>query len=158
MDLQGDSPQAVAEGLNLKFTDSGRLVAILRSPKMFDYTNKNFPFREFPDGLEVEFFDENNKKNTITSDYGIIYDETGLIDLRGNVVIVTSDSTQLEANQLYWDQNKSWVFTDRPNTIKFPDGGVNRGQGFDSNQNFGNFRSRTNIGVQILDETEEEDE
>ncbi|MDT0675010.1 LPS export ABC transporter periplasmic protein LptC [Autumnicola musiva] len=158
MDMQGDSPQAVAQGLNLKFTDSGRLVAILRSPKMYDYTNKNFPFREFPDGLEVEFFDENNKKNTITSDYGIIYDETGLIDLRGNVVIVTSDSTQLEASQLYWDQNKSWVFTDRPNTIRFPDGGVNQGQGFDSNQNFGNFRSRTNVGVQILDETEEEDE
>ncbi|MDT0645772.1 LPS export ABC transporter periplasmic protein LptC [Zunongwangia sp. F260] len=156
MDLEGDSPQAVAEGLNLKFTDSGRLVAILRSPKMFDYTNKEFPYREFPDGVEVEFFDEENKKNTVNSNYGIIYEETGLIDLRGNVIIVTSDSTQLEANQLYWDQNRSWVFTDRANTIKFPNGAVNEGQGFDSNQNFGNFRSRTNVGVQIIDEEEDE--
>ena len=32
---------------------------------MLDYTNKSFPYREFPDGVEVEFFDEQDKKNTV---------------------------------------------------------------------------------------------
>lgn len=157
LDLEGDSPQAMAEALNLKYTDSGRLVATLKSPKMYDFTNKSFPYREFPEGLEVEFFDEDNKRSTVTANYGIVYEETGLIDLQGDVVIFTSDSTRLEASQLYWDQNQSWVFTDRPNKIQFPNGAVNQGEGFDANQNFGNFRSRTNVGVQIIEDKEEDE-
>ncbi|HSP11463.1 MAG TPA: LPS export ABC transporter periplasmic protein LptC [Salegentibacter sp.] len=155
LDLEGDAPQAEALNLNLKYTDSGRLVATLKSPRMLDFTNKNFPYREFPDGLEVEFFDPENKSSTVSAKYGVIYEKTGLIDLQDSVVIYTSDSTRLEASQLYWDQNQSWVFTDRPNKIRFPNGALNEGQGFDSNQNFGNFRSRTNVGVQIIEDKEE---
>lgn len=119
---------------------------------MRDFSNKNFPYREFPDGLIVEFYDEERKKNTVTANYGVIYNETGLIDLQGNVVVITSDSTELTADQLYWDQTINWVFTDHPNTIQFKNGALNKGQGFDSNQEFTNFRSRSNVGVQILEE------
>lgn len=154
--LEEDAPQAIAKDINLKFTDSGRLVANLKSPKMLDYTNKSFPYREFPDGLEVEFFDEQNRKNTVNADYGIVYEQTKLIDLQGNVVIITADSTKLEASQLFWDQDRSWVFTDKPNTIRFPDGSYTEDLGFDSNQDFTNFRSRTNTGIQIIEEEKED--
>lgn len=154
MSMPEDAPQAIGEGLNLKYTDSGKVVATMKSDKMLDFTNKEFPYQEFPEGIEVELFDENNQKSIITADYGIFYEQTGLVDLQGNVVIVTSDSVLVEANQLYWDQNQEWVFTDEPNTIKFANGAVNQGQGFDSNQEFSNFRSRSNIGVQIIEEDE----
>lgn len=152
MEIPEDAPQAIGAGINLKYTDSGKVVATLRSEKMLDYSNKTFPYREFPDGLIVEFFDEERQKNTVTANYGVIYNETGLIDLQGNVVVVTSDSTELTADQLYWDQTNNWVFTDHPNTIRFKNGAVNEGLGFDSNQEFSNFRSRSNVGVQILEE------
>ncbi len=152
LDSPGEDPQAIGRNLNLRYTDSGRVVAVLRSERMLDYTNLSFPYREFPDGVEVEFFDDNNKKNTITANYGIVYDATGLIDLQGDVVLITSDSTRLEASQLFWDQKQGWVFTDRPNTIRRPSGARNEGQGFDSDLNFTNFRSRTNVGVQVIDE------
>ncbi|WBL21964.1 LPS export ABC transporter periplasmic protein LptC [Zunongwangia sp. HRR-M8] len=149
-----DAPQGIAKDIMLKYTDSGKVVATLRSEKMLDYQNRNFPYREFPDGLDIEFYDEEDKKSTVTADYGIIYDKSGLIDLRGNVVIFTADSTILEGNQLYWDQNQSWVFTDRANQIKFPDGSFNEGMGFDSNQNFDKFNFRTNNGIQNIDESD----
>lgn len=152
--MPGEEPQAIGSNLNLKYTDSGRVVATLKGEKMFDYTNLDFPYREFPDGLEVEFYDENQEKNTVTANYGIIYDATGLIDLQGDVVLITSDSTRLEADQLFWDQKIGWVFTDKRNTIRFASGARNQGMGFDSDLNFTNFRSRTNIGVQVIDETE----
>ncbi|MGB7843286.1 MAG: LPS export ABC transporter periplasmic protein LptC [Salinimicrobium sp.] len=154
METPEDAPQAIGTGINLKYTDSGKVVATLKSEKVREFSNKDFPYREFPEGLQVEFFDDENKKNTVTADYGVIYGETGLIDLQGNVVVVTSDSTILHANQLYWDQGSNWVFTDKPNTIKFKNGALNEGQGFDSNQEFSNFRSRSNIGVQIIEEEE----
>ncbi len=153
LDTPGEDPQAIGSNLNLKYTDSGRVVAVMRSERMLDFTNLAFPYREFPNGVEVDFFDENNKKNTITANYGIVYDATGIIDLQGDVVLVTSDSTRLEANQLYWDQKQGWVFTDRPNTIRFPNGSRRLGQGFDSNLNFTNFRSRSNVGVQVITES-----
>jgi LPS export ABC transporter protein LptC len=152
MDIPEDAPQSVGTGINLKYIDSGQVVATLKSETMRDFSNKEFPYREFPDGLVVEFFDEERKKNTVTANYGIVYNETGLIDLQGDVVVLTSDSTELTADQLYWDQSRNWVFTDRPNTIRFKNGAVNEGQGFDSNQEFSNFRSRSNVGVQILEE------
>ncbi len=152
MEMPEDAPQAIGAGINLKYTDSGKVVATLKSVKMRDFSNKNFPYREFPDGLEVEFYDEENQKNTVTANYGVIYNETGVIDLQGDVVVVTSDSTRLMADQLYWDQSNNWVFTDRSNTIRFKNGALNKGEGFDSNQEFSNFRSRSNVGVQIIEE------
>jgi len=152
LDMPDENPQAIGMGLNLKYTDSGRVVATLKSPKMLDFTNMEFPYREFPDGIQVEFFDENQKKSIVTANYGIIYDETGLIDLQDNVVLVTSDSTKLRAEQLFWDQKAGWIFTDKPNKIEFANGARNDGQGFDSDLNFTNFRSRTNVGIQIIEE------
>jgi len=152
MDIEGMNPQAIGKDLNLKYTDSGKVVATLKSPKMLDFSNLDFPYREFPDGVEVEFFDEERNKNIITANYAIIYDATGLVDLRGDVVLITSDSTRLEANQLYWGQAQAWVFTDKPNTISFANGALNKGEGFDSDLNFTNFRSRTNVGIQIIEE------
>ena len=152
MEMPEDAPQAVGMGINLKYIDSGKVVATLKSDKMMDFSNKNFPYREFPEGLEVEFYDEKREKNTVTANYGVIYDQTGLIDLQGDVVVITSDSTRLMADQLYWDQANNWVFTDKPNTIRFKNGALNEGQGFDSNQEFSNFRSRSNVGVQIIEE------
>lgn len=150
--LQSNAPNAIGKGINLFYTDSGKVKAHLKSPLMYDFSTQKFPYREFPKGLKVEFFNEKQEKNTIKADYGIIYEATGLVDLRGNVKIITSDSTVVHANQLYWDQNREWVFTDVPYRVKLGDGGTNRGEGFDSNENFDNFSSRSNIGVQVIDE------
>ena len=73
MEMPEDAPQAIGAGINLKYTDSGKVVATLKSEKMRDFSNKIFPYREFPDGLMVEFYDEERKKNTVTANYGIIY-------------------------------------------------------------------------------------
>lgn len=152
LEMPADAPQAIGKGINLVYTDSGKVVATLKSDKMRDFSNKEFPYREFPEGLKVAFFEGEQGKNTVTADYGIVYNLTGLIDLRGNVVVITSDSTRLTAEQLYWDQSNNWVFTDRPNTIRFKNGAINEAEGFDSNQEFSNFRSRSNTGVQIIED------
>lgn len=151
---QSMAPNAIGKGINLFYTDSGRVKAHLVSPLMYDFSTQKFPYREFPEGLKVAFFNEEQEKNTIKADYGILYPKTGLIDLRGNVKIVMSDSTILHAKQLYWDQSRAWIFTDVSYSIKMGDGGVNHGSGFDSNENFNNFSSRSNVGVQVIDEEE----
>ncbi|MDX1463110.1 MAG: LPS export ABC transporter periplasmic protein LptC, partial [Marinirhabdus sp.] len=109
----GDNlPFAELTGVNSKYTDSGKVVANLRAPELKDYSNFEFPYREFPKGIELYFW-EDDELSTVVSDYAIQYEETGLVDLRRNVVLTTSDSVVLKADQLYWDQSRQWLFTDQ---------------------------------------------
>ena len=93
-----DGPSAEGEGVLLKYTDSGKVVATLKTPLLIDYGLLNFPYQEFPNGVEVTFIDDDQKENYITADYAIRYTRTSLIDMRKNVVLITSDSTRLDAS------------------------------------------------------------
>jgi len=147
-----DAPIAEGYGVHLKYTDSGRLTAILKTPKLKDYSNKGFGYQEFPEGVVLDVIDKDDKISVIKADYAIFYKETGLIDMQGNVDIKTADSTHLVAKQLYWDQNINWVFTDQPYTSYLPDGTVNEADGFDANQDFTILNSRINDGVMFIEE------
>ncbi|WP_378178812.1 LPS export ABC transporter periplasmic protein LptC [Aquimarina sp. SS2-1] len=147
-----DAPMAEGYELNLKYTDSGRLTAILKTPRIKDYANKNFPYQEFPDGIILDIIDKEGKVSVVKADYAIFYKETGIIDMRGNVDVKTADSTHLEARQLYWDQSINWVFTDQPYKSILADGTVNEADGFDANQDFTILNSRVNEGIMFIEE------
>lgn len=155
LSISDEAPMAEAEGVNLKYTDSGKIVSNLKSEKVLDYSNRSFPYQKFLDGVEVQFWDEKDKKTTIIADYAMRYVDMALVDLRDNVVIITGDSVELYAEQLYWSQEKNWLFTDKPYTIKFKDGSFNEGTRFDSNEDFTNFLSRDNISMQQLEPKKE---
>lgn len=56
------TPVGEADTINLKYTDSGKVKAILVSPKMLDFSNASFPYTEFPKGVDVTLYDNNGKK------------------------------------------------------------------------------------------------
>ncbi len=147
------------EGLGIKmvYTDSGRVVSTMDTQKLLNYGNMDFGYEEFPEGVEVNFY-ENGEKSTVTSEYAVRYPLTGIVDLRKNVVLVTSDGNVLNAEQLYWDQNNKWVFTDKPYRITFNDGSYNDGARFDANEDFTVFLSRKNDGIQMIDQNQKPDE
>ncbi len=146
-----NEPIGVAENINLKYTDSGKIKAILLSPKMLDYQNRAFPFFEFPNGIVLDLLDEDNKKNVVIADYAINYINTNLIDLQGNVKITTSTNDTLYAEQLFYDKNKDWIFTNKP--VKFRQGqDLINGNGFDSDSKFTNAEVLEVTGIITLDE------
>ena len=151
MGMSENEPIGVAENINLKYTDSGKIKAILVSPKMLDYSNRDFQYNEFPNGVTLDVFDDENKKSVIVADYAIIYNETSLIDLQGNVQIATNANDTLFADQLFYDQKKEWLFTNQP--VKFRKGqDLIHGNGFDSNSKFTNAEVLEVTGVITLDE------
>src|SRR5690554_7762708 len=95
LNLSDGAPIAEGVNINFKYTDSGKLVTNLLAEKLLEYSNLKFPYKEFPKGVEVHFWDEKGEENTVTANYAIQYEKTGLIDLRENVVVVTSDSVIL---------------------------------------------------------------
>ena len=41
-----------------------------------DYTNKPFPYSEFPNGIKISFFDDENNETIVSSQYAIMYNKT----------------------------------------------------------------------------------
>ena len=156
-------PQGVAHNFTLTYSEtpplesqdsgSSRVIAVLTSPLSEDYDNLRFKYRTFPEGLKVEYFDEDDNKSTITADYGIIYSSTNLIDLRGNVVITTHDGKKLEAPQLYWDRSQEWIFTQEKFRYTNPEeGSIMDGEGMDFNRDFNYLTAHRTYGLITIKE------
>ena len=143
-------PSGEAELINLKYTDSGIVKANLLSPKMKDYSNREFAFQEFPDGIKLLLFDE-DQKSTILSDYAISYDQNDLIDLQKNVIIVTQQNDSIFANQLYYDQKNEQIFTNEAFRMVSPTK-IITGNGFNSDKDFKHFEALEVTGIIYLDE------
>lgn len=144
-------PSGEAEKINLKYTDSGRITAILVSPKMMEYANVDFPFTDFPKGIDVTLYDKNNKRTIILADFATSYKATNTIDLKGNVKISSQDGQILETDQLYFDQKNEWFFTEK--NFKFTDPkGISNGQGIDFSKDFKVINSQKIAGEIDSDE------
>ena len=157
-------PQGVAQNFTLTYTETpeplntqdsskSKVIAILRSPLSEDFDNQTFKFRTFPNGLKVDVYDDNDQKSVITADYGIVYSQTNLIDLQGNVVLETHDGKKLEAEQLFFDRKNNWIFTEMDFTYTNPeDGTVMDGKGMDFNKEFSFFKAHRTFGVMTIKE------
>ena len=158
-------PQGVANNYKLTYTETqepisteevsySRKIAVLTGEVSEDFENLEFPYRTFPKGLKVEFFDKEGKKSVILADYGIIYSGTNIIDLQGNVIVEMQDGKRLETNQLYYDQTTQWIFTQEK--FKFSDekdGTLIHGLGLDFNRDFTLLSAhKTGDGYKIIKE------
>ena len=105
-------PAAVTENFNLKYTDSAVVKAVLNSPLNVDYTNQTFPYAEFPEGLNIRFYENKDDSTNVSASYGIVYYKTKIVSLRGNVVIQSADGSKIKSSQIYWDPEQEWLFTE----------------------------------------------
>ena len=135
INLSGFNPSGEADSINVKYTDSGRIAAVLVSSKMLDFSGVDFPFTEFPKGVDVTLYDAKGKQTFVRSNYAISYKSTGIIDLQGKVKITTHDGQVLETEQLYFDQKNEWFYTERRYTFTSPKGS-STGQGIDFSKDF----------------------
>ncbi len=163
-------PQGIARDFTLTYTESikqltnqdssnTRVIAILKSPVSEDFTNLRFQYRTFPEGLRVEYYDDQGQLSTIEADYAIIYAQTNVYDLRGHVVMETHDGKRLQTEQLYWDRESDWIFTEERFTMTNPeDGTVLNGVGMDFNRDFTYFKAHKTGGEMLVKEQEPEEE
>ena len=135
------SPSGDADGINLKYTDSGRITANLVSPKMLDYATVQYPFTEFPKGIHLTLYDKNGKQTFIDAKYAVSHKATNLIDLQNTVKISNQEGQLLETEQLYYDQKNEWFFTEKKFKFTSPKG-VSYGEGIDFSKDFKKVNSQ----------------
>ena len=146
-----ENPIGIAYDIRMTYTDSAVVKAILTAPVNFDFTHLSFKYSEFPEGLKIIFFNSNNDENTLVADYGILYNQTKIVDLQGNVVLLSHDGSRLETDQMYWDAEKEWLFTEQTFTFK----NINYDMAairLDTNKEFSKFQTGKLTGTMLVDE------
>ena len=85
--------------------------------------------------MEIEFYDGNKVPvANVTAKYAKYVDKEKLWELNDSVVVVNKSGDKLETEQLFWDQDKELIFTDRFVKITNEDQTV-MGTGFESDPN-----------------------
>ncbi len=146
-----ENPVGIAYDIKMTYTDSAKVKAILTAPVNLDYTHLSFKYSEFPKGLKIIFYDDKNQENTVVADYGILYNQTKIVDFKGNVVLLSHDGSRLETDQMYWDAEKEWLFTERPFDFENEDYDLAATR-LDTNKEFSKFQTGKLTGIIAVEE------
>ena len=125
-------PSVTAKNSTTVFTDSGKVQLVMSFAIMESYTNIEQPYSEFRSGIKVYFYDGHEEPvATVFSKYAKYIDKKKLWELKDSVVVVNESNDKLETEQLFWDQEKDLIYTDRFIKITNEDQTV-MGTGFES--------------------------
>tara|TARA_B100000886_G_C20425188_1_gene493608 strand:- start:2655 stop:3161 length:507 start_codon:yes stop_codon:yes gene_type:complete len=128
------------------YSDSAKIRVLINATLMNRYVDEK-KYIEFKDGLKVQFFDNNGKKESeLNADHAIIDDENELMVVKNNVVVRNINGDILKTEKLNWNKQKEEIFTDEFVKISTKNE-VIFGEGLVSNQNFSRYTIQKIKGV-----------
>ena len=106
-----DGPMLISEDIDVVYTDSARLKLVLKAKKQIKLRNEN---EEFPEGIYLDFYDDNEvKETTLTSDYALHDQQKKHWFVKGNVVLNNFvQNRTLRSEELYWSSEKKEIWCD----------------------------------------------
>jgi len=133
-------PLEIAYDVEISFSDSGKLQAVLSAPVMERISEEEKDggeYLEFPEGFKAVFYDSlANPETQITARYGVNYEKKDFMEARHNVIIKNfAKQEQLNTEHLIWDRKKKEIYSDVFITLTKPDE-VLYGDGFTSDETF----------------------
>jgi LPS export ABC transporter protein LptC len=99
-------------------SQNGRMKGRLTAPLMYRYLADS-PYVEFPNSLHVDFYNDSLvKESFVDALYGKYRVNEQLIYLKDSVVVLNSQKGDtLRCMDLWWDQNKEELYTEKPARI-----------------------------------------
>lgn len=148
-----DLPSSVMKDAEIIYSDSARVRMKLTGPVLERYAVEK-PYIEFPNGVNVLFYDDSLKVNsTLKADYGIRYEKEGRMEAKRNVEVVNVKKEKLNTEHLVWDENKDSIFTNAFVKITTNDY-VMWGDGLKSNMDFTRYKITNPQGTKFLSDEE----
>lgn len=146
------SPLEIQEDLQVEYSDSSYTRLKMTAPLAESYSQLDEPYRLFPKGINVNFYDLLGEENSrLRADYAKEFIKEGKWEAKGDVVVVNKKGEQLNTEILYWDQKKERIYSDAYVKIKTKDQ-IIEGTGFESDQDFSNYEITNVIGIIYLNE------
>lgn len=152
-------PITSQKNVRYEYSDSARIILIVNSPMAQDYSNAEAPYHEFPEGIDVTFFDKfGNQESYLRSNYAKRLLKDQMWVARGDVQVINTSGEQLFTEHLVWEMEKEIIRSDE--FVKIISGDeVIMGEGFEADQNFNTYKIFRRVSGQILiPETKTEEE
>ena len=152
-----------SEHLSVIMTRNGRRSYFFKAPLVEGYTLAKEPYREFRKGVEITTYQDDSLTTVdavLTANYAIYYENRELWEAKGDVVVVKSDGKTLYTQQLFWNAKTKRVYSNVDTKIVQNDSrNVFQGEGFESDEEFKEWRFRRFTGKMDVDVSQmEEDE
>jgi LPS export ABC transporter protein LptC len=151
-------PVQTGKDFEVQYTDSGRLQVIFRAPLVERYkkSEEEGQYYEFREGIEIMFYNRSGIiESTINARYGKYWEEKSLGFVRDSVVgknLIRGD--QLNTEELYWDRQNQLIYSKVFTRITNDEGVYYGEEGFESDQDFENYRLIGSSGTVNVEENE----
>lgn len=155
--LTSDSEAPTISGSNITviYSDSGKVKVQILAPTYKQFPKVERPYMEFPDGMEVFFYNDSMIiESEIRSDYAIYYSEDKLWHATGNVEVHKFNSGDaLNTEELFWDEETELIYSNVHTKVQNQDGIFYGRRGFEAFQDFSNWQLKGTSGtVNVEDE------
>lgn len=130
----------VGEGVEVVYSDSGRVQMKVIAPILHRHLDKKEPKREFPKGIKVLFMGKDQQiESSLTGKHAIELEHQQRTTFRDSVVVfVLNTGEKLETDHLIWDQKEGKIYTDQLVRMTTIDKQI-WGYGFEADREFKNW-------------------
>lgn len=140
-----EDPVDVSYGVKVIYSDSSVVKAQMTTPKMLHFNTED-PYYEFPEGgLLIMYDSTQTETQRVKSDYAIQRVNSGITELRKNVVATRADGMTLKSEELIWDEKQKRFYSNLPVVITI-NGKDSYGNSFWSNEDFSRWEISSHIG------------
>jgi LPS export ABC transporter protein LptC len=144
----------VEENASIFYNDSAKTKFHLISPRIENYGGPD-SYTLYPKGVSIDAYDDSaHVDGHIDAGYAIEHENSKLYEADNNVRVVNRKGEKLTTEQLFWDQNKHKIYTNKFVTIKTARE-VLYGNGLISNEDFTQYKITDLRGTIELDNPEE---
>jgi LPS export ABC transporter protein LptC len=145
-----------ARDINVVYTDSSYKLFNLKAPLMRRVYTRYAVNEDFPEGIEVIFFDKAEKpRSWLTASTARRDQASRRVIVQKNVVLRNDAGDVLHAPELIWDEKTKEIYTDRFVKITRADGTLIYSYGFKSNESFTRYELNAVSGDMVLEEDEQ---
>ncbi|MEM1319891.1 MAG: LPS export ABC transporter periplasmic protein LptC [Bacteroidota bacterium] len=130
----------LARDVELLYSDSAIVRVRIKGPRMIRHLERNNPWEEFPDGIEVDVFNSvGSVQGKLTAKYAVRYQDKREVIASDSVVWQSLNEERLETEKLIWDEKGQRVFSKSFCKITKPDE-VIFSHGFEANEDFTHWK------------------
>lgn len=148
----------LAYKVTITYTDSAELRAKINAPTMKRYVDKENPRLEMPDGVNAIFYDEmGDTSSQLDAKYAMQYEIDDRIEIRDSVRVLNKNDEEIKTDELIWDKKKRRVTSDKPVRVRIRNEKIILAEGFESDEDFLNYKFTKVTGIVYLDEEKDEE-
>lgn len=147
-------PDVIGYDVETVYHDSGQIQGKIVSHEINKYDRVDEPYIEFPQGLTVYFYDQDESvESYIQANFATYYQKTELWEARNEVKAenyVTGE--KLETEQLFWNQQEKTIHSEKFSKITNADGVFYGEEGFDANEDLSQWTLKGSKGTAIVND------